>query len=173
MNRRMLPYLFLIALIVILVFILGVRYGSGVSVKNQVVQFVLSLTPTPNQPTALPTLTFMNFENKHCGLRFTYPSFLLIEKESTTSASFAQNSTRALSILCDKKTLQLDPSENERFATQEVTLKNQKITSRVEKGEKGEFFHFQIKNPRNGKVISVTVEKNLFPLFEKTVEFLP
>lgn len=41
------PYLFLFFLIVILVFILGVRYGQRVEKNNKVVDYVLSITPYP------------------------------------------------------------------------------------------------------------------------------
>lgn len=41
------PYLFLFFLIVILVFILGVRYGQRVEKNNKIVDYLLSITPYP------------------------------------------------------------------------------------------------------------------------------
>ncbi|MEK7097092.1 MAG: hypothetical protein AAB705_04020 [Patescibacteria group bacterium] len=41
------PYLFLFFLIVILIFILGVRYGQRVEKNNKVVDYILSITPYP------------------------------------------------------------------------------------------------------------------------------
>lgn len=41
------PYLFLFFLIVILVFILGVRYGQRVEKNNKIVDYLLLITPYP------------------------------------------------------------------------------------------------------------------------------
>lgn len=41
------PYLFLFFLAIILVFILGVRYGQRVEKNNKVVDYILSITPFP------------------------------------------------------------------------------------------------------------------------------
>ena len=41
------PYLFLFFLVVILVFILGVRYGQRVEKNNKVVDYILKITPYP------------------------------------------------------------------------------------------------------------------------------
>lgn len=49
------PYLFLFFLIVILVFILGVRYGQKVERNNKVVDYLLSITPLPIPPPNTPS----------------------------------------------------------------------------------------------------------------------
>ncbi len=41
------PYLFLFLLVVILAFILGVRYGQQVEKNNKVVDYILKITPYP------------------------------------------------------------------------------------------------------------------------------
>jgi len=41
------PYLFLFFLVVILVFILGVRYGQRVEKNNKVVDYILKITSYP------------------------------------------------------------------------------------------------------------------------------
>ena len=49
------PYLFLFSLVVILTFILGVRYGQKVEKNNKVVDYLLSITPFPTY-TPYPTI---------------------------------------------------------------------------------------------------------------------
>ena len=46
------PYLFLFFLVVILVFILGVRYGQRVERNNKVVDYILKITPYPTYPSS-------------------------------------------------------------------------------------------------------------------------
>ena len=48
-------YIFLFLLIVLLIFILGVRYGQKVEKNNKVVDYLLSITPYPTY-TPYPTL---------------------------------------------------------------------------------------------------------------------
>lgn len=48
-------YVFLLFLIVILIFILGIRYGQKVEKNNKVVDYILSITPYPTY-TPYPTL---------------------------------------------------------------------------------------------------------------------
>ncbi|MGB9707524.1 MAG: hypothetical protein ACPL1D_02095 [Microgenomates group bacterium] len=84
---RMKSYLLLTFLLMILFFILGVRYGQKVEKTNKVIDYFLSITPTPI-PTHTPTLTPITFEeykSKRWGLKFKYPSNLQI-KESTNTA---------------------------------------------------------------------------------------
>ena len=50
-------YLFLFFLVVILVFILGVRYGQKVERNNKVVDYILSITPFPSSPPNTPAPT--------------------------------------------------------------------------------------------------------------------
>jgi len=51
------PYLFLFSLVVILAFILGVRYGQRIEKNNKVVDYLLSITPLPSSPPNTPAPT--------------------------------------------------------------------------------------------------------------------
>jgi len=76
----------IVVLLLILFFILGVRYGQKVEKANKVIDFILSITPTPkptNTPTPTP-LIFKDYKSKRWGLRFKYPKDFEI-KESTNS----------------------------------------------------------------------------------------
>ncbi|MCX7880991.1 MAG: hypothetical protein N2482_00545 [Patescibacteria group bacterium] len=81
------PYFFLILLFLILFFILGVRYGQRVEKINKTIDYIISLTPkiTPtNTPTPTP-IKIEEYKSKRWGLKFKYPSNLII-KESTNTA---------------------------------------------------------------------------------------
>lgn len=76
-------YVFIFFLILILIFIIGVRYGQKVEKNNKVVDYILSITPTPKPPTPTP-VKYTEFKSKKWGLKYTYPSNLEI-KESTNT----------------------------------------------------------------------------------------
>lgn len=79
------PYLFLLFLLIILVFIIGVRYGQKVEKTNKVmIDYLLSITPTKS-PTPTPTWTIAEYKSKKYQIKLSYPSFLKLE-ESTNSA---------------------------------------------------------------------------------------
>ncbi|TRZ52056.1 hypothetical protein D4R99_03420 [bacterium] len=77
------PYLFLFSLAIILVFILGVRYGQGIEKNNKVVDYLLSITPTPKNPTPTP-IKYIDYQSKKWGLKFTFPADLEVKESSKT-----------------------------------------------------------------------------------------
>ncbi len=88
-------YLLLFFLALILVFILGVRYGQKVERTNKVINYVLSITPTtpisftPNEAVGEvgPTpLTYATSESKIWKIKFTYPSYLKVKEDASRSA---------------------------------------------------------------------------------------
>lgn len=77
-------YLLLFFLILILIFILGVRYGQNIEKTNKVINYVLSITPTK---VPIPTpLKYATSEGKIWRIKFTYPSFLKIKEDPSRSA---------------------------------------------------------------------------------------
>lgn len=81
------PYLFLFSLVVILAFILGVRYGQKIEKNNKIVDFILkSPSPTPlPSPTPVPNT---EYKSKKWGLKFVYPANLDIKEDATMPAIF-------------------------------------------------------------------------------------
>lgn len=79
------PYLFLFFLIVLLTFVLGVRYGQRVEKNNKIVDFILSITPTPKPPTPTP-VKYIDYKSKKWGLKFTYPANLEIKEDASMPA---------------------------------------------------------------------------------------
>lgn len=78
-------YIFLFFLFVVLIFILGVRYGQKVEKNNKVVDYILSITPTPKPPTSTP-VKYTEFKSKKWGLKLTFPSNLEIKEDATAPA---------------------------------------------------------------------------------------
>jgi len=73
---------FIVVLLLILFFILGVRYGQKVEKTNKVIDFLLSITPA-KKPIPSPTpLIFEEYKSRRWGLKFKYPAGFEI-KEST------------------------------------------------------------------------------------------
>lgn len=134
MSRKIIPYLFITFLLIVLVFILGVRYGQRVEKTNKTITYLISLTPSP-QPTAGPLVSpeFIKQVNKECGVQFLYQK-----------GSFFK-------IACEKIT----PAP----------------TATLKKDGQREVMSFTIYNTIKGKNVGVSIEKNLYPLFESTVQF--
>jgi len=81
-------YLLLFLLVLVLTFILGVRYGQRVEKANKVINYLLSITPT-NPPAGGPSPTSFKYatsESKIWKIKYTYPSYLKIKEDPTKSA---------------------------------------------------------------------------------------
>jgi hypothetical protein len=79
------PIFFLFALIIILAFILGVRYGQRVEKNNETIDYLLSITPT-KAPTPTPLLKYKEYKSKKWGLKFTLPENLEVKEDATSPA---------------------------------------------------------------------------------------
>jgi len=79
--------MFIIVLIIILAFILGVRYGQKVENNNKIVNYILSITPTQVPPTPIPPTPpiYKEYKSKKWGLTFTYPDNLEVKESSKTA----------------------------------------------------------------------------------------
>jgi hypothetical protein len=82
MNK---PMLFIFFLILVLFFILGVRYGQKVEKNNKVVDYILKVTPTKTIPSPTP-IKYVDYKSKKWGVKFTYPSNLEIKEDATSPA---------------------------------------------------------------------------------------
>jgi len=78
-------YLFISFLIVVLFFILGVRYGQKIEKNNKVINYLLSITPTPKPPTPTP-VKYRDYKSKRWGLKFTFPAGLDVKEDATAPA---------------------------------------------------------------------------------------
>ena len=93
MPKKLGPYLLLLLLITVLVFILGVRTGEHVEKSK--------LPPTkPPLPTQ-PPLEFKTYNHKGCGISFLYPSYFKLEKDSSEEAKISDKN-KFIAFSCGK-----------------------------------------------------------------------
>ncbi|OGK19191.1 hypothetical protein A2866_04365 [Candidatus Roizmanbacteria bacterium RIFCSPHIGHO2_01_FULL_39_8] len=169
------PAILIISLIIFLVFVVGTRYGQKVEKTNKVIDYLISLPPSPTvQPTQAP-VEFEKYSNKSCGISFLYLSGFKPTQESSDSASIG-DINRSVSFLCnpaeDKNYNIIRYLNDPQTATAEVTLENKKMVVKSIAAGAGNIYLFSLKNPLNGKVVFFGVSDSLYPLFEKSLEFM-
>jgi len=82
------PYILLISLSLILIFILGIRYGQSIEKTNKKVDFMLSIVPTQIPPTPTP-ISYQEYKSKKSGIKYTFPTDLeMLESTNSASVSF-------------------------------------------------------------------------------------
>lgn len=164
------PYLLIFILVIILIFILGVRYGQQVEMTNKKINFYLSLAPTkPPQPTP-PTLGFKTYSNKICGIEFTYPSFYRVEESSGSAVFKNEKNIHQMTIDCRPSNKLLDALNDPKLTTREAVFKGKKIEIKTA-SQLPDFYQFQVVNPLNIKHIYIGINKSLYPLFESSLQF--
>jgi len=148
MPKKIGPYILLFALMLVLIFIIGVRYGQNVEKTNKTINaYLLSITPKPS-PTTIP-LQFKTYHSKTCGISFLYPDSLTKEKETSLSARFDEDKNPVLEFECEK---------NNYLTPTAATADSQTaILTKI--------------NTKNGKRIIFTISRSLQPLIEKSLEF--
>ena len=142
------PYVFLLVLVVILIFILGVRYGQKVEKTNKTINYLISLPPTkpPLPSIALETKKYLH---EGCTVSFMYPAWWKTEKQSTQSADFYFENKSVMTLQCNK-------------------------TNSSDKPKTNWLTTFQKKDPKTGMMVTISIndsQKNWFQLIEKTFEF--
>ncbi|OGK23894.1 hypothetical protein A3A46_01005 [Candidatus Roizmanbacteria bacterium RIFCSPLOWO2_01_FULL_37_13] len=168
--------IFLSILFVILIFIVGVRYGQRVEKTNKITDYIISILPSPTlQPT--PTekpLEFKTYKHTGCKIQFLYPSNFKISIESSDSARL-ETAAQSIYFNCSKessKSFQNEP----KLATEEVKIKEESIKAKIKPDlrtiEKASpTLLFNLINPRTNKNIFFEISQSLLLLFEKSLEF--
>lgn len=162
------PWILIITIVVVLVFILGIRYGQQVEKTNKTISYVLSIAPT-QKPTDVP-LNFKTFVSKICGISFLYPSTLKAENATSQSAQFIQNKQTQLAFSCDKKNPFI-VSNDTNVATAEVQFQGKKIKIQTKQDNNQKIFFLTLLNPLNVKTIFFQIDEKLLPLLESSLKF--
>ena len=175
MNLKKSSIIFLLILFIILVFILGVRRGQQVEKTNKVINYLISIPPSATLQPTQSKLEFQTYKHNDCKLQFLHTSYLIKQNVSSTSAEFEGN-FQSLEFDCSKNSVNLLPNDN-KLATIEVKLSNKTIKARVRpdnrvEEEAGPTLLFTALHPRTGKNIFFEISKSLYPLFEKSLEFI-
>ena len=192
MSQRKLPYLFLLILIIILIFVGGVKYGQKVEQANKVIKYVLSITPTPIKPTAIPN-GFKMFTDDRCGIAFLMPDNLSTRYDiSGMLPPEWINASKETEITYWCETYGEIPEGGlitviptytpkvafEKFydipltATDSMMLNSKKITyykSTIKSG----LIAIKFIHPISGKFIGISISKRLYPLLKQTLQLMP
>lgn len=165
MKRSSLWFLF--ALVVILVFVVGVRYGQNVAETNKTISYLLSVTPTK---AVVNQLEFKAYNHPGCGLGFLYPNQLTVpkEKESSTGATFYDGKETTIEIDCAKDSKLALIVENKNVATKELTLNKRPFIVKISDDHS---YVFKLQNNLNLKTIYLWISPSFYPLFDKSYEF--
>lgn len=142
--------MFLFVLFAVLVFILGVRYGQKIELTNKTIRYMISIPPTKPPIPTQPPLEFKTYAHSGCGIRFLIPNTLASEKETSTSGGFTDKKKPVLTFDCTKKSVTISPKTTSDIQWHPITLRN----------------------PKNGKTIYVDIKQSLFPLFDKSIEYM-
>lgn len=169
MGKKSGPYILFAVLVLILIFILGVRYGQNVEKTNKKISFIVSIAPTKPVPTEKP-LNFTTHTSKGCALEFLYPSVLSVLRESTTSAEFGKDKKIYLKYSCEPHSA-VAPLGAGKIATPSFSFQNKKIVAQKTTKDGLIFHSFSVRNPVINQDIRFTVEEKFLPLFEKTLKF--
>lgn len=156
-------------LIIILVFILGVRLGQKVEKTNKVIDVMLSIPPSARPNPTSGQLEFKQHVNLLCGIKFLYPSDFEVKKVSSISAVFLKKDQEQIEYDCTSKNKLEEVLTDEEIASAEINFKNARLKGK--NTNNNTTLLFQIKNPNNRKNIDIAIQKNLYPLFEKSLEF--
>lgn len=149
-------------LVIVLVFIVGVRYGQSVEKTNEKISYFLSITPT-QKPTSIP-LEYKTYKHPSCGIQFTYPSVLRI-KETSQSSTFMSSETNEIEFSCDKSKSVLESLAKE--PTVDLKFQGKMIKAQETNGHVA----FTLRNPRTGDAVTFLISKGLLSLLEPTLEF--
>ena len=164
----------LIILIIVLVFVIGVRYGQNVEKSNKIIDFVTSITPT-KPPAPSPTqvaLEFKDYAHSDCGVQFTIPSVFNKDKETTTSAKFSQNALPEIEFTCEKDETIQKILNDKKIASQEFKLNTLNIKAKTIKEDKQTYLYFQLTNYIKNKTIFFKISDLFLPLFQKSFEMI-
>ena len=170
MRSKKGSFILILLLLIVLVFIVGVRYGQRVEMANKAVSLNLSLTPNGPTTTKAP-LRFTTYINKACGFELLHPSTVNVIKQSTDEAKLSTEGNLAVAVSCGKAPSFASFFEDKSVATQEVKFKNQIYQAKSRKTNEQKYISFTIRNPFSGTPVHLVVEEKLFPLIESSLIF--
>jgi len=165
------PYVFLLVLVALLIFILGVRYGQKVEKTNKTINYLISLPPT-QPPLKTKPLDYLTYRSTACGISFLYPSSLVVKEQTTTNILFTDKDKKNQMILVECPALNTIIDFDKPEASAEVAFKKQKIITDIYKRDGREYYLLALNDFVKNKQLICEIEKSLFPLFEKTLEFI-
>jgi len=182
MFRKKGPLVVFFLLIIVLIFIIGVRYGQNVERANKVINYIFTLTPSVSskpQPINWSEVPLKQYVSKGCGIAFLYPALEESIAETNGSAQVSVNVDRRSTEKSSYIMFDCSEAPGNNFtaqfldATQPAKLNNLTIQKKEEVNPltKQDDIYIKLTNPVRGNKIYIRISPSLYLLFEETVEF--
>lgn len=169
------PLILIFLLIIVLIFVVGVRYGQRVEKTNKTISYLVSIPPSATLQPTQAKVEFKTYTNKNCGVEFLYLSQFQTLQSSSEAASIG-DINRSIGFLCNKtedKNYNLISNLNDpSVASASIMFQDKKISGKTLDAGAEPLYIFSLKNPLNSKTIYFGVSKSLYPLFEESLEFI-
>lgn len=162
-HRKTTPYFFLGFLLLVLLFIVGVRYGQQVERTNKLTSYLVSIAPSATPAPSTVPLTFKTYKHASCGVQFLLPTSFTTVKEGSEGAMLQDAGTIKVSFACQKKS-----SLTQAVSKQTISFQKKVIPVK----EVGSLYIFTLQNPYNNLSVELSVERAFYPLLEKSLEFI-
>ena len=179
MSKKTIPYIFLSLLILLLIFIGGVKYGQRVERTNKVISYLLSITPSPRPDTPTPVSSKPAPLNtiESCGISFVYPGTIKVEQNSRGAIvneyqgeTFHTIATISCSDAFINNFLLPDTRQDIDISTMAASLKQKRGSNfKIYKNKDG--LRLKVIHP-NGTFISMDFDEDLLPLIDASLQFV-
>lgn len=161
------PIILITILLLTAIFIVGMQYGKRVEKADQVLSLLTATVSPSPQPIKETPLTFTEFTHEGCGISFTKPIDFRATKESTLGATLLYNS-QIIAFECPAKQVNELVKSDKTTATASVILNNKKIQGYAE----GQNVRFIVDHPYKKTPIIFSIDNNLLPLVQSSLEFI-
>lgn len=162
------PYVLLFVLVVILIFIVGVRYGQRVEKANKTIDYIVSLTPKAPPLTPTPqVITYDTYAHQGCRVSFLYPSTLEVERQTATAALLTVSGSPAITVQC----LTAPSPTSTKKQTVPLIFQGKSIVAEKRKVGDVTLVAFNLTHPATGRTLEFAVEESLYPLLERSLTF--
>lgn len=162
-HRKTTPYFFLGFLLLVLLFIVGVRYGQQVEKTNKLTSYLVSIAPSATPAPSTVPLAFKTYKHAPCGLQFLVPTSFTTVKEGSEGAMLQDAGTIKISFECLKQPTVMQPTALQTIFFQKKMIPVKEVSS---------LYVFTLRNPFTNLPVVFSVEKALFPLLEKSLEMV-
>lgn len=162
-HRKTTPYFFLGFLLLVLLFIVGVRYGQHVEKTNKFTSYLVSIVPSATLAPSTVPLAFKTYKHASCGVQFLLPTSFTTVKEGTEGAMLQEGGTIKISFECQRQ-----PTVTQSTTSQTISFQKKMMPVK----EVNYHYIFTLRNPYSNLPVEFSVEKGLLPLLEKSLEFI-
>lgn len=160
------PYILILSLVIILIFIFGFQYGKHVESTNKSLNYILSITPTSkklNVDTKNSIVAYKKYINSQCGISFVYPITIHISDQASPEAKADLKDKNIILVNCQSDLPEVKGSSSEAKLDNKNAIKYTETNS--------SYIYYYIHNVNN-KRISIKIPKDLDSLIVQTFKFI-